>query len=168
MIFLFACISNPIDVPYGEGGASASEWGMIGISEDFEFSEDELMVLDDINSIREDIGLEPLASDLRIGAIARLHSEDMALGEIDLGHEGFHSRIASLYGDIEVFSAAENVASNDTLEDAVDDWLDSSGHADNILGDYNLSGVGVSEDAEGQLYLTQIFILGQLLIPSED
>ena len=68
-----------------------------------------------------------------------------------------------MYGDIDVISAAENVGSNGNLDEAIDAWLDSDGHADNILGDYNLSGVGISEDADGQFYLTQNFVLGSVL-----
>ena len=168
MFLFFACNPNSLDVPTGQLSSSSSEWGMVNASEEFEFSEDELILLEDINAIRLNIGLDEFEPEPLIGSLARLHSENMAIGDIDLGHDGFQSRIASLYGDIDVISAAENVGSNRNLGDAIDAWLDSDGHADNILGDYNLSGVGISEDADGQLYLTQIFVLGSVLsLPEE-
>ena len=146
----------------------SADWSMVSTSDEFEFSDDELVLLEDINTIRLNIGLDELEPEPLIGSLARFHSESMAVGDVDLGHDGFQSRIASLYGDIEVISAAENVASNQNLDDAIDAWLDSDGHADNILGDYNLSGVGISEDAAGQLYLTQIFVLGSVLTLPEE
>ena len=164
-IFLLACSPNPLDVPTGELSSSSGDWGLVSTVEPFEFSEEELRLFEDINIIRNEIGLNSLEPETHIGALARYHSENMALGDTELGHSGFQSRIASLYGDIEVISAAENVAFNDSPEQAVNEWLDSDGHADNILGDYNLSGVGISEDESGRLYITQIFVLGAVLNP---
>ena len=169
MLFLFfACSPNSFDVPTGTVNNPSNEWGLVSTSDSFEFTEEELFVFDDINLIRGNIGLEPLEPEPLIGALARYHSERMAFGDTALGHSGFQSRIASLYGEIEVISAAENVASNHSSEEAINAWLDSDGHADNILGDYNLSGVGISEDDDGQLYLTQIFVLGAVLSSSDD
>ena len=57
----------------------------------------------------------------------------------------------------------ENVATNqgfpDPAETAVQGWLDSPPHRENIEGDFNLAGVGIAENADGLFYFTQIFAL---------
>ena len=59
-------------------------------------------------------------------------------------------------------SAAENVAFNKGYiqpdATAVKGWLDSPGHHQNILGRYNLTGIGVAQNAKGEYYFTQIFV----------
>ena len=61
---------------------------MVNAAEGFEFSEDELILLEDINTIRLNIGLDEFEPEPLIGSLARLHSENMAVGDIDLGHDG--------------------------------------------------------------------------------
>jgi len=57
-------------------------------------------------------------------------------------------------------SMAENVAlGQTTAQEAVDSWLSSEGHKQNIEGSYNLTGVGVAQGSDGDLYFTQIFLL---------
>jgi uncharacterized protein YkwD len=59
-------------------------------------------------------------------------------------------------------SAAENVAYNtgysNPANEAVVGWLKSPGHLRNLQGKYNLTGVGVAANENGDVYLTQIFL----------
>jgi hypothetical protein len=57
--------------------------------------------------------------------------------------------------------AGENVLKTDepgeVARTAVALWLRSPHHLENIRGDYNYSGLGVSQDKAGMVYFTQIF-----------
>jgi len=95
--------------------------------------------------------------------LARQHSLDMSRGVVPFGHDGFAERYAILKAAMPTLtSMGENVAWNQGFSDpaqaAVDAWLSSPDHLANIEGDYNLSGVGVGENSEGQYYFTQIFV----------
>ena len=116
-----------------------------------------------INQYRESCKLPPLTWDGEIAKSARLHSRDMATGEVDFGHDGFSDRISRLRTIlIGLRGAGENVFMTDNLDDAarnaVAKWLHSPHHLQNIRGDYNYSGLGVWQDKEGALYFTQIFV----------
>lgn len=60
-------------------------------------------------------------------------------------------------------SVAENVAYNQGHQNpdrvAVDGWIKSVGHQKNMVGNFNLTGVGVAKNAQGEYYFTQIFML---------
>lgn len=94
---------------------------------------------------------------------ARLHSRAMADDE-EISHDGFQERVEILSRAIAYEGAAENVATNMGYQEpatkAVVGWIDSPGHHANILGDYNLTGVGVTVTPLGHYYFTQIFIKG--------
>ena len=48
-----------------------------------------------------------------------------------------------------------------TAEGVVKMWLNSQGHRENIEGDYNMTGIGISKSADGTPYFTEIFIRAQ-------
>ena len=164
MIFIFfSCMSNEL-TPIGLGRSGHSE-GLqyIEINENFLFSDDELQLMEDINFIRTNTELPELIPLESIGYLARFHSEEMASGVVELGHNGFYERILSLNKSIEIYTAAENIGVNsDTspLLSAVEGWMGSEDHKENILGDYNYSGVGIAYDDYDAVYLTQIFVFG--------
>ena len=59
---------------------------------------------------------------------------------------------------------AENIAYNQGYDDpggfAVERWMASTGHRDNILNrEFQASAIGVFVNSEGCVYLTQLFIL---------
>jgi uncharacterized protein YkwD len=122
----------------------------------------EQKVVELVNRHRRARGLRPLASDGHIATQARLHSQAMAAGRTPFGHDGFSDRVAALRGLMAVRRTAENVAFNqsarDPAADAVQGWLASRGHRENIEGPYTLTGVGVASNAKGEVYLTQIFV----------
>ena len=76
-------------------------------------------------------------------------------------HSGFDRRIEAL--SISYRSAAENVAYNqgyrDPVKQAVEGWIESEGHRQNLTGNYNLTGIGAVKNQQGEYYFTQIFIL---------
>ena len=117
-----------------------------------------------INQYRISRNLLPLKLDNSISQQARIHSQNMAQGKVPFSHEGFEQRIASVSSTISYRSAAENIAYNqgyrDPLERAVTGWIKSPGHHKNMIGNYNLTGIGITKNSQGEYYFTQIFILG--------
>jgi hypothetical protein len=108
-----------------------------------------------INSTRANNGLGALQVDGGLTAHARNHTQAMiANGDI------FHSSSAEL-------SAAagsgwsrvgENVGRGQSPESLHSAFMNSSGHAANILGDYNYVGVGTGTAPDGALYVTVVFM----------
>jgi len=119
-----------------------------------------------INQHRLNQGLDSLIWNDACADQCRQHSRDMAEGNVPFGHDGFNERVESIAVElgITVVAAGENVAYNMGMSDparaAVDAWLASSGHRQNIEGNYRLTGVGVACPAQESLtfYFTQIFI----------
>ncbi|MFY0254990.1 CAP domain-containing protein [Chitinophaga sp. 30R24] len=111
------------------------------------------------NRFRASQGLKPLQLDPSISQQALRHSQDMANGSTGFGHEGFEERVAIVSKKMgRVAAAAENVAYG-TLdaEAVVNGWIKSPGHRRNMLGDYNLIGIGTAD--KGRItFFTQVFI----------
>ena len=124
-------------------------------------SSSEQSIYDRVNQYRQSQNLPPLTIDPIISAQAKAHSEKMArVGRI--GHEGFNERVQSVSKEIVYRSAAENVgysvgyAQPEAI--AVEDWIGSPGHQKNMVGRYDLTGIGSAKNARGETYFTQIFI----------
>lgn len=116
----------------------------------------ERSVYNQIDRYRQSLGLPPLTSDPTVSAQARAHSEEMAQSGT-LTHT-----MDSVDRQRKYPTAAENIASthSDPQPDllAVQDWLASPAHKRHILGDYNLTGIGVAKNTQGEYFFTQIFI----------
>ena len=115
-----------------------------------------------INDYRKSRNLPPLTLDARITQQSRIHSEAMASGRVPFSHNGFEGRVRAIASAIPYRSAAENVAYNQGYskpdQQAVQGWLKSPGHYKNIVGDFDLTGIGITKNAKGEYYFTQIFI----------
>jgi uncharacterized protein YkwD len=121
----------------------------------------ELSIHDRVNQYRQAQNLPPLTFDPTISAQARAHSVRMANAS-RLSHDGFKERVDAVAKTIAYRGAAENVAYNmgHTYPDdtAVKGWIKSPGHQINMVGAYDLTGIGVAQNAKGEYYFTQIFI----------
>ena len=113
-----------------------------------------------VNQYRRAQKLPPLAFDQTISEQARAHSAAMA-NSGRISHNGFDDRAAAIGQTITYKSVAENVASNQGYENpdntAVKGWIKSPGHQQNMVGDFDLTGIGVVEKG-GSYYFTQIFL----------
>lgn len=120
----------------------------------------EASIFQKINRYRISQNLPALTRNSAIDNQARIHSQNMASGKIAFGHDGFSGRVAAT--GIANSGRAENVAFNqghqDPANQAVQGWLKSSGHLENIRESYNLTGIGVANNNQGQIYFTQIFL----------
>lgn len=118
-------------------------------------------IFEQINAHRQSQGLPALAYSAAIAEPCRQHSLEMSQ-QGQISHDGFEQRVEAIAQFIRYRSAGENVASNrgyaDPPSQAVTGWLNSPGHRRNIEGDFNLTGIGVVQAADGTYYYTQIFI----------
>jgi len=116
-----------------------------------------------INDYRHTYGLIPLLLNTEISQQAQIHSQNMAHSNAKFSHDGFEFRIKNIAQNILYQRAAENIAFNqgyvDPGKQAVEGWIQSPGHQKNMIGDYNLTGIGVAQNSQGEYYFTQIFVL---------
>lgn len=114
-----------------------------------------------INQERAKYGLMGLSPWKILSDTARKHSKKMADGAVPFGHAGFEERLAALRKHSGLVAFGENVAFckhvDDPLKVAVDMWMNSPGHRDNILDDFNETGIAIAWDDEGGVYITQLF-----------
>ena len=119
-----------------------------------------------INQKRAEMGLEPLAWSDEVAKIARLHSENMVKYNF-FSHRGMDGKSvdgrADSLGITRWTSMGENIAYNrgfsDPCETAVEKWLLSPGHRNNLLNTrWRESAVGVAVTADGTYFFTQVFL----------
>ncbi|MHB9027634.1 MAG: CAP domain-containing protein [Candidatus Latescibacterota bacterium] len=115
-----------------------------------------------VNRYRREQGLSSLERMDVISEQARQHSRSMASGKVPLGHDGAEDRFAAIRKSIPAVAFSENVGSNRGLSDpaqqVVQGWINSLDHRRNLLGDYDLTGVGIAVSSDSTYYFTQIYI----------
>jgi uncharacterized protein YkwD len=134
---------------------------------DIPASEVEQKIFQLVNEHRVSIGFDELTWNQQISDQCREHSKNMSAGNVEVGHSGFEDRMKKLLESIPFSIAGENVAfvsgyTNPAVM-AVDEWLGSSDHRVNIESDFNLTGVGVVRNNNGDYYITQIFVREKLV-----
>ncbi len=116
-----------------------------------------------VNQYRASIGLNELDWSDVIAEQCRLHSQNMASGAVDFSHAGFDQRIAAIDAALPYLYAAENLAKiadfDNPAEAAVDAWLNSQTHKENIEDNFDTTGVGVAKSSDNTYYFTQVFVL---------
>ncbi|WP_103068372.1 CAP domain-containing protein [Aquimarina sediminis] len=124
-------------------------------------SNEEIQVIHEIyyqvNDHRQSIGLQPLIWSNAAYTESWNHTQYM-IQEGSISHDGFSQRYQNLVYSANARSMSENVASHyRSASSVVEGWLNSSGHRDNIEGDYTHTGIAAIKDSEGNFYYTQIF-----------
>lgn len=114
-----------------------------------------------LNADRAANGLSALPLDPALSAIARAKSEDMR-------DQGYFSHTSPTYGKpadmLTAFgyaftSVGENIAHHATVEKAQAAFLSSSSHRQNMMSSaWTKVGIGVCYDANGFVYVTQLFV----------
>ena len=131
------------------------------ITQDSTMNADEKEVFDLINKQRTNNGLTALKVDGEVQRVARIKAQDMV-------DNNYFSHNSPIYGSpfdmlksfgISYKTAGENIAGNSSNSEAVNSWMNSSGHKANILNkNFNYTGIGVvSSKKYGKMYV-QIFI----------
>jgi uncharacterized protein YkwD len=117
------------------------------------------------NLVRVKNGLLPLEWDAQLCRLARAHSADMAK-RVFFNHvtpEGLRLRDRARLAGVHFRVIAENIAYNQGYQSpgafAVERWMISPGHRENILESmFQASAIGVFVTADGQVYITELFI----------
>ena len=127
----------------------------------------ELEVFELINRQRLENGLEPLEWSDQIAEMARIHSANMAnfkfFSHTDLDGALVNDR-ADLLGIKKWRAIGENIAYNrgyeNPAESAVERWMQSPSHRENLLNNrWKESGIGIAVTEDGTYYFTEVFLL---------
>lgn len=120
-----------------------------------------------INEIRRTKGLRELVWSDEVARIARLHSTNMAEKSF-FSHRGLDGKMiddrADSVGLSKWRAIGENIAYNrgyaKPTEFAVECWMKSPGHRDNLLdANWKETGIGIAMASDGAYYFTQVFLL---------
>lgn len=121
--------------------------------------ENELLSL--INAERQKNNLPEFQIDEKLQNVARLKAEDLV-------QNNYFSHISPTYGtpfemlkanSINYKTASENIAGNSSLTDAVNSWLSSDSHKQNILSnDYNYTGIAVVDSIAYGKIIVELFV----------
>jgi len=116
---------------------------------------DEILRL--VNAHRQTQNLSVLQKNETAQKLAIDHSRYMiSLG--DINHDNFDLKFKTLKEQENARGMGENVAfGQQSAKDVMNSWLNSSGHRDNIEGNYTHIGIGAVKDENGRFYYTQVF-----------
>lgn len=112
-----------------------------------------------INQARQQAGIGPLSWDAGVLKTARLKARDMV-------DKNYFSHQSPTYGSpfdmmrqfgVTFKSAGENIAGNQTFENAFNAWMNSPGHKQNILNSsFNYNGIGIADSpVYGKVFVQQ-------------
>ncbi|MET2984373.1 CAP domain-containing protein [Aureibaculum conchae] len=116
---------------------------------------DEILTL--VNAHRESKGLEKLSRNTTADNLAIDHSKYM-IAQDKISHDNFKARTENLKRNENAKGTGENVAYGyNTAQKVVTAWLNSSGHKENIEGNFTHTGIAAIQNSEGTYYFTQLF-----------
>jgi uncharacterized protein YkwD len=127
--------------------------------------EQEIMRL--VNSERVGVGRKPLELSPRLAVVARGHSYDMAIRRYFAHSTPEGAALADRVRGVGIAyrELGENIYTersedrSGTARRAVEQWLKSPRHRDNLLSQsFTKTGVGVARAADGSIYITEDFI----------
>lgn len=117
--------------------------------------------LNKINDIRIKNNLPVLQIDDNVQNVARLKAQDLA-------ENNYFSHTSNKYGTpfemlstsgVNYKTASENIAGNSTIDGAINSWMNSDSHKNNILStDFNYTGIAVVHSNTYGKILVQFFI----------
>jgi uncharacterized protein YkwD len=125
----------------------------------YEYSPLELETMALINDYRVSIGLNTLEKINHVSYKSEEHDHYMIANNV-VNHDDFVSRSENIIKVLGAKKVSENIAYNySTAKGAFDAWLKSSGHRENIEGDFTHFGIAVRENpVNGRKYYTNIFV----------
>lgn len=146
---------------YGVSAFGAPKEEVVDYTINIQSSEAEDLVLNLINEQRKAEGLSELKFDSRLMQLAKLKTTDM-LEENYISHNS--DKYGNVFNMLKVNSidykiAGENIARNANETLAVQAWLNSTSHRENILEErYEYTGISVVKDKEYGYLFVQIFM----------
>ena len=125
----------------------------------FDYSASELATMKLINDYRVSKGLNALEQVSYVSLKSEEHDQYMITKNV-VSHDGFVSRSEDIVKVVGAKNVGENIAYNyNTPEAAVNAWLSSASHKENIEGNFTHFGIAIRENATtGKKYYTNIFV----------
>jgi hypothetical protein len=123
----------------------------------------ELEILGLTNDFRREQQLGILRWHEELAVIAKQHATAVASCSAPFSHAGAHERFASC--PTKCINMAENLARSDGFgrdylsQAAVHSWCESEGHRRNLLGPFDVCGIGWAASDEGVIFVTQLLAL---------
>jgi uncharacterized protein YkwD len=115
-------------------------------------------ILQLVNAHRASIGKDALSFDALANNLAYEHTLYM-IEQNDISHDYFDERADRLFDEGNANSVGENVAYGQrSAKEVMEAWLNSSGHRENIEGNFTHIGIAVVKNASGTYYFTQLFM----------
>jgi uncharacterized protein YkwD len=126
-------------------------------------TEQRLIIFGLTNQARDDAGESPLVLDPELNLVAQAHARDMAEREFfsHTNPDGLSPFDRLAAAGIEYHSAGENIAWYPSAETAVQGWINSPGHYENMVRtSFGRIGIGVykqNPEESGNFYYVQVF-----------
>lgn len=129
------------------------------ITAKYDYSTDELDLLDRVNAYRESQGLNALQPIEYVSIKSEEHTEYM-IAKNEINHDFFHERAENIMAVLGASKVNENVAYGYSTPNAtLYAWLQSPGHKANIEGNFTHFGASIRTNPEtGKKYYTNIFL----------
>jgi len=126
-------------------------------------------ILNSINDHRKANNLQPLQLNEIITQQANMHCENMANGSVPFSHDGFSNRLNEIKKQGLSFTrAGENVALTYPDQNPKLLWEKSDGHNKNMLGNFNLCGIGHAINSRGIHYYCLLLIYHQNILNNDE
>jgi uncharacterized protein YkwD len=126
-------------------------------SENYTYNSAEIETMDLINAYRVSIGLNELKEIDHISYKSEEHDEYMIANNV-VNHDDFVARSANIMKVLGAKSVSENIAYNyNSPKAALEAWLKSPSHKQNIEGNFTHFGLSIRVSADGKKYYTNIF-----------
>lgn len=124
----------------------------------YQFSTNEIELLNRINNYRDSINLNTLQINQHISYICQEHNTYMIETGI-INHNYFQQRVNNLQETLDAERVGENIGYNyQTPESTLAAWLNSPGHKQNIEGNYTDFGLSITQGITNKIYITLILI----------
>ena len=129
------------------------------VIENYSYSTTELETMNLINQYRISVGLNALKKINHLSYKAEEHDDYMIKNNL-VNHDNFTDRSQNIIEVLGARRVSENIAYNyKTPQAAVEAWLKSVGHKENIKGNFTHFGISIRENPiNGRKYYTNIFI----------
>lgn len=157
MIALFA-LTSTLSFFTSCSSDSASDSTPVEAAKNYSHSTLELDLLDEVNTYRVSVGLNPLQIIEHISYKSNEHNAYM-ISIQDVNHDGFNERKTNLQQVLGAGRVGENVAyAYSSAQSTVAAWVNSPSHKANLEGDYTHFGAAIKMDDQGRKYYTNMFI----------
>ena len=157
MIALFA-LTSTLSFFTSCSSDSASDSTPVEAAKNYSHSTLELDLLDEVNTYRVSVGLNPLQIIEHISYKSNEHKTYMVSIQ-DVNHDGFNERKTNLQQVLGTGRVGGSVAyAYSPTQTTVAAWVNSPSHKANLEGDYTHFGASIKIDDEGKKYYTNMFI----------